>query len=350
MYKAYRQTQKGKSKYRPEAIEFARDETYNLKQLQSELINGDYRFSGYCEFKVYEPKERIINAPRYRDKIVQIAILNILKDVFYHCFISDSYACIDNKGTHKCAKRINQMLRKARWEYGENAWIIKIDIKKFFYTIDRDILKSFLPKKIKSERLLNLICHIIDSAKEIDALGMPLGNAISHIGSNIYMDKTDQYCKRKLRLKYYARYADDITIVVETKDKATEVLAKIDSFVENKLKLKLNAKKTKKFPISQGVNTVGYKIYGTHMLLRNDSKKKIKRKVKKMPRLISEGKITKRKAEQILNSWRGHASHGNSYNFTRKLLRDNKYIYKDKKDAFKINTKKLEVSNDNQNK
>jgi hypothetical protein len=242
------------------------------------------------------------------------------------------------------------MLRKARWEYGENAWIIKIDIKKFFYTIDRDILKSFLPKKIKSERLLNLIYHIIDSAKEIDALGMPLGNAISHIGSNIYMDKTDQYCKRKLRLKYYTRYADDITIVVETKDKATEVLAKIDSFVENKLKLKLNAKKTKKFPISQGVNTVGYKIYGTHMLLRNDSKKKIKRKVKKMPRLISEGKITKRKAEQILNSWRGHASHGNSYNFTRKLLRDNKYIYKDKKDAFKINTKKLEVSNDNQNR
>lgn len=349
MYDAYKQAIRGKGKYNPEAMQFALDEVYNLKALRQSLIDETYNFSGYVRFTVYEPKERVIDAPHFEDKIVQLAINNILKEVYNPSFIFDSYACIDGKGTHKCVDRISYFVRKARWEYGEDAYIVKLDIKKFFYSIDRDILKSILPKKIKCKRTLQLLFKIIDSADAIDELGLPLGNTLSQIFANIYMNELDQYCKRKLSIRYMVRYMDDLIIVTKNKEDAREVFANIDSFVNKRLHLKLNKNKSKIFPINQGVNAVGYKIYATHRLLRNDSKKKIKRKAKAMPRLIKEGHMTINKAEQILNSWLGHANHANSYNFIQSLIERNDFVYLNKKGILKIDVRKLEVNSNEDN-
>lgn len=340
--KAYHKSQKGQGKYKVQAMKFSRNQTYNLLKLRQSLIDGSYEFGGYTKFKVYEPKERIIYAPTYIDKIVQLAINNIIKEIYNQSFIYDSYACIDNKGTHKAVERISYFMRKASWEYGDKAFIIKIDIQKFFYTIDREILKKLLPKKIKCKRTLELIYKIIDSADNIDSLGMPLGNTLSQICANIYMNELDQYCKRKLRLHYYVRYADDIVVIVKNKNEAKAKLKLIKEFLETKLNLKTNDNKTKIFPISQGVNTVGFKIYITHRLLRNSSKKKIKRKAKKMKNLIKTGKMTIEKAEQILNSWLGHAKYGNSYNFIQRLLNKNNYICFNNKEILKIEINKLQ--------
>lgn len=341
-YNAYKQTQKGDSKYGFDAMKFAIDETYNLEELVRSLIEETYVFGGYTEFEVFEPKPRIINAPQYKDKIVQVAINNVLKEVYNPTFIYDSYACIDDKGTHKCVDRISYFIRKAKWEYSEDAYIIKMDIKKFFYTIDREILKKLLPKKIKCKKTLRLLFKIIDSADLIDLLGLPLGNTLSQICANIYMDMVDQYAKRVLSLKYYVRYADDVIIAVKNKDEANRILELIRMFIKEELHLNLNEKKTKIFPINQGVNAVGYKIYATHRLLRNDSKKKIKRKAKAMRHLILEGKMTVEKAEQILNSWKGHGDYACSYNFTESLIKRNNFIYKDTKGRLRIDVDKLE--------
>lgn len=351
-YKAYKQTQKGKSKFKPDAMKFALDETYNLAELKQSLIDETYEFGGYDTFPVFEPKPRIINAPQYRDKIVQIAINNVLKEIYYPCLIFDTYACIDNKGTHKCVDRIQHFMRKAKWEYGDEAYIIKIDIKKFFYTIDRDVLKRLLPKKIKCKKTLRLLFKIIDSADIIDLLGMPLGNTISQICANIYMNETDQYCKRKLSLKYYVRYADDVVIIVKDKQEASRVLRLIEDFMIKRLHLNVNADKTKIFPISQGINGIGFKIHTTHRLLRDNSKKKIKRKVKKMRHLLVEGEMAIEKAEQILSSWSGHAGHGDSYSFIQKLIKNNDYIYLNKKGVLKVDKNKIKkegINNANQN-
>ena len=342
MYRAYRKALKGNNKYTLEAIEFSFDETYNLQKLRQSLINETYEFDGYTRFKVYEPKERIIDAPHFKDKIVQLAINNALKEIYQPCFIYDSYASLDNKGTHKCVDRIQHFMRKAKWEYGEKAFIVKVDVRKFFYSIDREILKSFLPKKIKCKKTLRLLYKIIDSADAIDTLGLPLGNTLSQIDANIYLNKIDQYCKRRLSLKYYVRYMDDIIIIVENKEKAKEIRDSITVFLENKLNLDANKDKTKIFPINQGINAVGFKIHTTHRLLRNDSKKKIKRKAKKMKHLIEEGNMTVEKAEQILNSWLGHAKHGNSYNFIKRLIERSDYIYINSKGVLKIDTSKLQ--------
>lgn len=131
LYYAYLKSRKGKGKYKIEAIKFAMDETYNLRELKQSLIDETYQFEGYIEFPVFEPKERIINAPHYKDKIVQLAINNVLKEVYNPCFIYDSYACIDEKGTHKCVDRISKFMRKAKWQYGESAYIIKIAPKNY---------------------------------------------------------------------------------------------------------------------------------------------------------------------------------------------------------------------------
>lgn len=302
------------------------DEVYNLLQLKIEVKNGTYKFSGYINFTVTHPKEREINAPHYRDKIIQLAINNVLKEIYQPKFIFDSYACIDGKGTHRCVKRIQYFMRKAKWEYGDEATIIKIDIKKFFYTIIRGILKELISKTIKDKEALKLIYIIIDSADEIDILGMPLGNTLSQLCANIYLNKIDQYCKRNLRLKYYVRYMDDIIIIVENKEKAKEVLELIRKQVKRKLGIRLNNDKSKIFPIAQGVNAIGFKIYPTHMLLRNESKKRIKQKLRKFKDLLIEEKITIEKVEQILNSWLGHAEQANSYTFVQSLVEKFDYI------------------------
>jgi len=322
---AYNKSQQGKSKYRSEALVFAQDATLNLSKLRDELINETYEFSGYFEFTVTQPKVRVINAPHYRDKIVQLAINNVLKGIFNPGLIDHTYACIDGRGTHRCVDKISEFSRKAKWEYGPEAYFVKVDVKKFFYSLDRDILKEFIDRKINDDKALRLVYKIIDSAGSIDKLGMPLGNTLSQLSANITMNAVDQYCKRTLSLRYYVRYADDVVIIVRNKDEANRILNSVMNHLNTRLNLNANKNKSKIFPISQGVNTVGFKIYSTHRLLRNESKKTIKQKLRKMRKLIVNETMEPEKAEQILNSWYGHAKNGNSYNFVLKLL--NKYDY-----------------------
>ena len=346
-HQALRKCLESDEKYSLEAILFVMNETRNMMDLRQELISGSYKFSGYMRFKVYEPKERIVDAPHFRDKIVQIALNNVLKEFFNEIFIYDSYACIDNKGTHKAVDRINYFIRKAKWEYGEEAQINKFDIEKFFYTIDRKILKQILIKRVMCKRTKDLLFKIIDSADSISELGLPLGNTLSQICANIYMNELDQYCKRVLKVKYYVRYADDIIVMASDKEEAVFYNEKIISFLNERLHLKANAKKTKVFSINQGVNSVGFKIYATHRLLRNDSKKKIKRKARKMKGLIHTGKMKPEKAEQILNSWHGHARHGCSYNFIEKqLIGKHGFIYVSRKGTIKIDEKQIRKDDD----
>ncbi len=346
LYLAYEKALQGDEKYTIEAMLFARDEVYNLKQLRENLINETDKFEGYMRFLIFEPKERIVDAPHFKDKIVQLAMINVLKEIYYPSFIYDSYACIDGKGTHACADRIQWFMQRGRWEYGVGAYIIKGDVKEFFYSIVREILKQLLLKKIKCSKTLRLYYKIIDSADEISPLGLPLGNTISQLSANIYLNELDQFCKRVLSIKYYVRYMDDFFIVCRDKAEARRLLALIKQFVEEKLSLRLNENKTKISPINQGVNAIGFKIRTTHMLLRDDCKARIKRNIKAMPELILEGKMTVRKAEQKLNSWKGHADHCDSYNFICKLIEKYDFIYivkKGKREVLKINVDKLEV-------
>ena len=337
---AYRKTQLGHTKYKRSAIRFSQDITVNLEDLRTRVANGDYVPDEYHSFKVYDPKERLIFAPAFEDKIVQHMLNNVLKDIYRPCYINDTYSCIEGKGTHACVERITKNLRVAKRNYGSGAYIVKADISKFFYSMDREILKDLLRKKIKCGQTLDLLDAVIDSSP--GNIGLPLGNLTSQLFANIYLNELDQFCKRVLGLKYYVRYADDIILVVRNKEDAQDVLKTIGWYVDKYLNLSLHPEKSKVFPLAQGVNSIGFKIHPTHRLLRNDCKKKIKRKIKKMPHLINEGRMTVEKANQMLGSWSGHAKYGCTYKFVQKLLRVYNYLYTDNKGLLKINEKNLE--------
>jgi len=338
--KAYQKSLSEQGKYKYEAMVFQRNETANLKRLQRSLYSGAYKFSGYITFKVFEPKERIINAPYYEDKIVQLALNEVLKDIFVPTFIKESYACMDDRGTHKAVDQVQRNLRQAHWKWGNQAYICKADVRKFFYSIDRDILKRIYRKKIKEPDVLRVMDEIIDSGALISEVGLPLGNTLSQLCANIYMNAFDQYCKRYLGYKYYVRYADDIIIILPNKKEAQQAKIEFETYLRERLKMEPNTQKTQVFPINQGVNAYGFKIYRTHRLLRNDSKKKIKRKIKKMPRLISQGRMSITTANTMLASWSGHAKYASTLSFVQSILDRWPYI-KLENDILKINEEEL---------
>ena len=336
---SYKRTQFGKRKYKKEAILFDMARERNLVKLWRELKNETYIPSDYIEFKVYEPKERIINAPKIRDKIVQFSVHTVLQDVYYSKFINSSYACLEGRGTHRAVNKVQHNIRHCKWKNG-GGWILKMDVAKFFYSINRDILKRIIRKKIKDKKFLVLLDKIIDSSPEGEK-GIPLGNVTSQDFANIYLNEVDQYAKRYLGLKYYVRYMDDIIIVVPTKEEAQDARDKIIKFLDEKLDLKTN-NKTKIFPIEQGVNAYGFKIFTTHKLVRNSTKSAMKRRIKAMDRKIQSGEISEKYVQNCVSSWLGHARHSNSYNLSKKIFNKYKYIQveNDKYKFGKIDTQK----------
>lgn len=339
---AYEKSLKNGGRYNIETLKFSRNAMVNLKILQKNLYDRTYKFSGYNTFNVYEPKERIINAPYYQDKIVQLAMHEVLSEKFIPTFISHSYACMADRGTHAAVNQVEKNLKVAKWKWGDEAYVCRVDVRRFFYSIDRDILKEQYRRVINEEDVLWVMDTIVDSGAAIDEVGLPLGNTLSQLCANIALNDLDQYCKRYLGYKYYVRYADDVVIVLPNKEAAQEAKENCMSFLVKHLNLEANKRKTQIFPINQGCNAFGFKIFTTHKLLRNDSKKAIKRKIKKMPRLIAKDLLTIEKANEMLASWSGHARHANSYNFIMSIVERRPYIKYDKnRGVLTINKKEL---------
>lgn len=309
-FDAVHKVNKSKNRKTLDAMTFNKDLVLNTYLLMNELESGSYKVSNYQKFSIFEPKERVIYAPSHRDKIVQIALNNVLKDVVFPRFIPDSYGSIDKKGHHRAADKIQYNMRAAKRKWSNGAYTVKLDIKKFFYTIDREILKSLFRKHISDKNILNLLDQITDSASVVGDKGIPLGNTISQLSSNIYLNELDQYLKRKHSLRYYVRYMDDVIIQVENKNKAKEVLVDAKHFVNGRLNLELNENKSLYFPIKNPVNAVGYKIWTTHKKLRGRSKNTLKKILKEEKDL---GRL-----ECRLASWMGLTEKASTYNFKKK--------------------------------
>lgn len=322
---SYKRTQAGSRKYRKEAINFDMSRERKLVELWQQLKKKEYRPGKYIEFYVYEPKSRLVHAPHLRDKIVQFSTHLILQELYRPVFIKDSYACLKGKGTHQAVRQIQHYMRLAQWQC-EAPYIVKVDVRKYFYSINRDILKQLYRKKVPAEEtdFLWLLDMIVDSSPEGEK-GLPLGNVTSQDFANIYLNELDQFCKRYLGLKWYVRYMDDICIIVSTKEEARDVLHKVRRFVTTYLDLELN-EKTQIYPLSQGLNTLGFKIQTTHMQVRKNSKEAMKRRIKAMDKKRLDGNMTEKEIQQSVDSWLGHARHSNSYNLCRKIFKDYSYI------------------------
>ena len=276
LMKAHILSRKGKG-YRKDIILFNLKQEEYIMWLYKELKNGTYKHGGYKEFYVTEPKLRRIQKSRYIDRIVHRWIVdNFLSEYFVKTFISTSYACLKNKGMHKACLDVQSAMKHCK-NIWNNYYILKMDVRKYFDSIDKDILYKILSRKIKDHKLLDVIKQIVYSTE--GKKGQPIGNYTSQTFANIYLNELDQYVKHKLKCKYYFRYLDDSIIMVKTKQEAIDILAKIRRFLKETLDLELN-KKTQVFKSSQGVNFCGYKINEYRLKIRDRRKKKVKEKNK----------------------------------------------------------------------
>ena len=202
LLEAHNKCKKNK-RYKKQVIEFEMNLERNIISLGRDLISDRYKFSEYFEFTIYEPKERKIKTLNYKDRVILCwYVENFLKPYFKPNFIEDSYACLEGKGTHKAIEKTVKYLRSAS-EYFNSVWILKCDIKKFFFNIDRNILFSMLSRKIKDKYFLKFSKKIIFYDKE--KVGIPIGNYTSQYFANIYMTYFDKFIKEKLKIKYYIK-------------------------------------------------------------------------------------------------------------------------------------------------
>lgn len=198
---------------------------------------------------------------------------NFLIPYFVPTFMNTSYACLKDRGMHKACLDVKKVMLHCKKIWGEY-YILKMDVKKYFDNINKDILYEILKRKIKDEKLLWLIKEIIYSNK--GEKGLPIGNYTSQMFANIYLNEMDQYIKNELQCRRYFRYMDDVIILIKTKEEAKQVLEKIQIFLKEKLELELNSK-TQIFKNKQGVNFCGYKINEYRLKIRDKRKKKIKK-------------------------------------------------------------------------
>ncbi len=220
LLEAHERASDGK-KNKKEVILFTMNLETNIISIMDRLKKGTYKFGKYREFKVYEPKERVIKSLPYIDRVVhQWYVEEFIKPFFCQRFISDTYACLDNKGTHKAVYRLQHQMQAMKRIYGEYI-ILKCDIKKYFYSIDKRILMNILKRTIKDKKVIKFSEVILD---DLDVLGIPIGNYTSQYFANIYLNELDHYVKEVLRIKYYIRYMDDFIFLLPTKKRCFKYL------------------------------------------------------------------------------------------------------------------------------
>lgn len=274
---------------------FFEDFEKNIRQLQEELITHTFKTSEYSIFRIFEPKERVIYRLPFRDRIVHWAIMLVIEPIWVKAFTRDTYACIKGRGIHALQRKLQGDLRD---DPEGTEYCLKIDVKKFYPTIDHEILKNVIRRKIKDPELLALLDEIIDSVP--DGAGVPIGNYLSQFFANLYLTELDHLLKESCRVKYYYRFADDIVVLGSDKETLRGILVFINHYLfsERNLRIKSNFQI---FPVeSRGIDFVGYVTRHEYALARKKNKKALCRKVAEYRKQgLSEEQIRLKTASRV---------------------------------------------------
>ncbi|MDD5318257.1 MAG: reverse transcriptase/maturase family protein [Candidatus Pacebacteria bacterium] len=295
-------------KGRKDVQEFQRNLMSNIIALHLELKDKTYVHLPYEAFNISDPKPRNIHKASVRDRLLHHAIYRKLHSFFNRTFISDSYSCRFGKGTHKAVQQFRKYGYKASKNNRKTLWILKCDIRKFFASVDHEVLIDILDMYLKDKDVLWLLIQIIDSFQSIgEGKGLPLGNLTSQLLVNIYMNEFDQFVKHELKQKHYIRYADDFVIMHHDKDTLLKVLPKISQFLYENLKLSLHPDKIYLKTFSSGVDFLGWVHFPTHRVLRTTTKKRMFRNIHKDTK------------KEVIQSYLGLLSHGNTGKLQKKV-------------------------------
>lgn len=323
LYNSCQVSLKGKGK-KKSAVKFNVMALEHLCVMKRQLLSRTYRISPYSEFIVTEPKRRIIKSGSFKDKVLQHCLCDyVLLPKMRDEFITDNYAGQIGKGTLFGLDRLSDSLLEFYTKHGNNGYILKCDITKFFYSINHDLMKKSIREYFGDDGIQWVCDLFVDS---VDGDGLPLGNQSSQVFALIFLNGLDHFIKEELKCEYYGRYMDDFYLLSESKEYLQHCLEQIKLYLCD-LKLTLNSK-TEIVPMSKGIRFLGFHTYLTDegkvvRKLNGDNKRQIKKKLRTYAKLVQNGLMTRDKFNEIYSSWRNHASHGNCFKL---LCEMDKYV------------------------
>jgi len=328
MHEAARRAALGKKK-RPDVAAFLLNEETELVGLRRELHSGAYRPGVYREFMVRDFKSRLISAAPFRDRVVHHALTQILEPIFERRFSRDSFACRVGMGTHKA-------LDRAKWGAAHFPYVLKCDVRKYFASIDHEILKGLLERVVKCRATLDLAALVIDGFHGPDEAaqyfegddlftpferrrGLPLGNQTSQFFANVYLNPLDQYVNRELRPACYVRYVDDFVLFHQSKATLAEMKDAIEGFLET-LRLRIHERKSRVYRCPDGVTFLGWRVFPNRMRLVRENVAGFRRRLREMERVFAQGRVSPADVRTRIHSWIGHAASGDTWRLRAQLF------------------------------
>ena len=305
MREALRLTARGK-RLTPAYLEFKEYSVLNLYLLAGAMRDGTYRQGEPNEFRIYDPKERLISALPFEDRVAQQAVARIIAPIFDTTLLPRCYACRPGKGTHAAAIALQADMR--RLDRDGPLYALKTDFSRYFYSIERGALWRLIDAKISCRATLRLLEAMLPRS----GIGLPIGNLTSQIYANIYAGVVDRHLQQDLVERYWYRYMDDIVVLGRDPDHLRKVRTSIEDLSREQLGLRFS--KWSIQPVSRGVNFVGYRIWPTHKLLRRDSVVRARRKIKAYRAAGEHARL-----ERFLAAWTGHARWADSRNLLTNL-------------------------------
>lgn len=307
---AWREFLKGKRK-KADVRDFSRFLMHHVAKLHEELKLKTYAHGGYAAFKIADPKPRDIHKALVRDRLLHHAIYRKLYPLFDRTFIADSFSCRKGKGTHKAMDRFRTFAYKVSKNNTRTCYVLKCDIRKFFASIDQEILMTTLRTYISDEEMLWLLGRVVESFSSTGAgKGLPLGNLTSQLLVNVYMNEFDQFAKHTLKAKQYMRYADDFVFLSHDRTWLESLVPRIETFLHDNLKLELHPNKVSIGTLGAGVDFLGWVHFFDHRVLRSVTKNR-------MFRALAGNSTPKSVA-----SYRGMLAYGNAKRLGTRLPRE----------------------------
>ena len=299
---AYRRTASGK-RLTPGYLLFKEESEEELARLLSEISAGTYQPSAPLEFMVYEPKPRLISALRFRDRIAQHALCNVIEPIFDRVLMARCYACRKGSGVHQGVTRVQAELRRTISRHGsEHVYFLKTDFAKYFPSIHRPTLWREIERKISCAATLRLIEAFLPRT----GYGLPIGNLTSQLFANVYGNMFDRWLVEQGALSWH-RYMDDVVVIGHDWRGLVDLLKRAESFAAEAMHMKFSRWMVAHH--SRGINFLGYRIHERHKLLRRSSVVRAKRKLRHFAKhSLSE------KRERFLGAWLGHAGWADSHN------------------------------------
>lgn len=338
---AYRKARRGK-RNQLEIQRFGFNLEYELSDIREQLRQKTYRPGGFRQFQVRDRKLRLISAAPFRDRVVQHALMNHIEPALDRQFIADSYASRKNKGVHAA-------IRQYRMWANRHPYALKIDISRYFDSIDHVILKQKLARLIADPDVLWLFDTIIDSSpqpvrpmivKAPDdnladvmerSVGLPLGNLTSQFLGNVYLNDLDHFIKETLQIPAYLRYVDDMIVLGDNKAQLWQWCETIEQFLAQE-RIGIHPRKKILVPVATGLDVLGYRVFPGQTRLSRGSGYRFRRKLKLLAKAYRENRMTFTAIKPHVAGWLGHARQADSRGLCKTILAQ---VYFSKGDAVK---------------